>query len=48
MPRCGNTAYVVFIFAGIPLIACEASIADSTADSKHPPLKRVSVQSPTT
>jgi hypothetical protein len=37
-PRRGNAAYVVFIFAGIPQIACEASIADSTADSKHPPL----------
>jgi hypothetical protein len=38
MARCRHAAYVVFISAGIPLIACEASIADSTADSKHPPL----------
>jgi hypothetical protein len=33
---------------GKPPIAFAASIADSTADSKQPPLNRVLVQSPTT
>lgn len=40
--------YVVLMWVGKLLIAREASIADSIADSKHPPLKRVRVQSPTT
>jgi hypothetical protein len=40
--------YDVLISVGKPLIPREASIADSIADSKHPPLNRVLVQSPTT
>jgi hypothetical protein len=45
-PRRGG--YDVLISVGKPLIPREASIADSIADSKHPPLNRVLVQSPTT